>query len=161
MSDTGLRLACDAMCSGLARWLRAIGCDTFYHDGIADQELIDVALAQRRVVITSDGKLLERRLFTTGRLRAVALPRGLKRLDQVEYVARALHLTVRDARCTRCNGQLVPVSRDEVGDRVPARSLIWARKFFLCDDCRHVFWDGTHWQRISAVRNRIAEITST
>ena len=161
MSDTGLRLACDAMCGGLARWLRAIGCDTFYHDGITDQELIDVALAQHRVVVTSDGKLLERRLFTTGRLRAVALPRGLKRLDQVEYIARALRLTVGDARCPRCNGQLIPVPRDQVGDRVPARSLVWARKFFLCDDCGHVFWDGTHWRRISAVRDRIAEITST
>ena len=146
------------MCGGLARWLRAIGHDTFYREGIDDRELVEIALAQSRVVITSDGKLLQRRLFTTGRLRAVALPPGLKLLDQVEYVARAVRLTVGDARCTRCNGELVLVSRDEVADRVPARSLIWARKFFRCAGCEHVFWDGTHWRRIAEVRHRIANM---
>ncbi len=146
------------MCGGLARWLRLIGYDTFYREGVADQELIDIARTQNRVVITSDGKLLERRLFTTGRLQAVDLPRGLKLLEQVEYVARALHLTVGTARCTRCNGELVPVSRAEVGDEVPARSLIWAKKFFRCADCGHVFWEGTHWRHIAAVRERIANL---
>ena len=28
-----LRLACDAMCGGLVRWLRAFGYDTFYREG--------------------------------------------------------------------------------------------------------------------------------
>ncbi|MFH0981217.1 MAG: Mut7-C RNAse domain-containing protein [Planctomycetota bacterium] len=153
-----MRLACDAMCGGLARWLRVIGYDTFYREGIADGELVELALAHDRVVISSDGKLLERRLFTTGRLQAVALPRGLKLHDQLDYVARALRLAIGDARCTRCNGELIPASRDEVGDRVPARSLIWAKQFFRCADCTQVFWDGTHWRRIAAVRQRIASL---
>ncbi len=144
------------MCGGLARWLRAIGYDTFYCEGIDDQELVEIALTEERVVITSDSRLLERRLFTTGQLRAVALPCCLKLPDQVEHIVRALRLTVGEARCTLCNGELIRVSREEVADRVPARSLIWAKRFFLCADCGHVFWDGTHWRRISAVRDRIA-----
>ena len=150
------RIACDAMCGGLARWLRALGCDTFYRQGVEDRELIEVALDDDRVVVTSDGGLLARKLFTGGRLRAVALPRGLHLLDQLDFVVRALQLRVGEARCTLCNGELCPVSRDEVSDRVPARSLIWARHFFRCVDCDHVFWDGTHWKRISAVRDRVA-----
>jgi uncharacterized protein with PIN domain len=158
MSDVPRRLACDAMCGGLARWLRALGHDTFYEDGIADQALVDLAVNEGRVIITSDSRLLERRLFTTGSLQAVHLPRGLKLLEQVAYVARALQLGVGEARCTRCNGELIPAARDEVADRVPARSLIWARRFYRCEACGHVFWDGTHWRRISAVRDRIAQM---
>ena len=154
-----MRLACDAMCGGLARWLRALGCDTFYRTGVGDQDLVDLALAQNRVVVTADGKLLERRVFTTGRIRAVALPRGLRLLDQVEHVVRALGLTIGAARCTLCNGELVSVSRDQVADEVPARSLMWARQFFRCAGCGHVFWDGTHWKRISDVRARMADMT--
>ena len=31
--DAPARLACDAMCGGLARWLRVLGHDTFYREG--------------------------------------------------------------------------------------------------------------------------------
>ena len=152
-----MRIACDAMCGGLARWLRVLGHDTFYRDGVDDQELVDLALAEERVVITSDSRLLERRLFTSGQLPAIALPRGLVLDEQLDFVARALHLTVGEPRCTHCNGELAPAARDEVADVVPARSLIWAKRFFRCQDCAHVFWEGTHWRRISAVRRRVAE----
>jgi uncharacterized protein len=148
------------MCGGLARWLRALGYDTFYREGIDDQDLVDLARAEGRIVITSDSRLLERRLFTSGELPSVALPRNLKLLDQLDYVARALRLHVAEARCTLCNGELRVVSREDVADQVPARSLLWARQFFLCTGCAHVFWDGTHWRRISAVRERIAGLRS-
>jgi uncharacterized protein with PIN domain len=57
--------------------------------------------------------------------------------------------------CTLCNGALEDVSRAEVGDIVPARSLIWATEFYRCCACGHVFWEGTHWHRIRAVRERL------
>jgi len=152
-----VRFACDAMCGGLARWLRALGYDASYEAGIDDAELVQRALAEGRILITSDGKLLERRLITTGRIRALRLPRGLKLLDQLEYVVHTLSLAVRDARCTACGGALTPARRDEVSHIVPARSLVWANQFFTCERCGKAFWDGTHWRRVSAVRRRFAE----
>jgi uncharacterized protein with PIN domain len=145
------------MCGGLARWLRALGCDAFYREGIEDQELVDRALNEDRTVITSDTRLLERKLFTEGRIRSLALPHGLKLPAQLDFVVGALGLEVQDARCTLCNGELTPVSREAVADIVPARSLIWAREFFRCGACGHVFWDGTHWGRITAVRRQYAK----
>jgi hypothetical protein len=53
-------------------------------------------------------------------------------------------------RCALCNGELATVSRDEVADVVPARSLIWATEFYRCSACGHVYWNGTHWSRIRA-----------
>jgi len=165
------------MCGGLARWLRALGYDTAYTEGIDDRELIEQARREGRIVISADGKLFERRAITTRQVRALRLPRGLKRMDQLAYVVKALHLVPLEPRCTRCNGRLDPARRDEVADVVPARSLIWANRFFRCASCGHVvparsliwanrffrcascgqaFWDGTHWRRIEAVRRRFA-----
>jgi uncharacterized protein len=143
------------MCGGLARWLRALGADASYTPGIDDADLVTHALAERRTVLSSDGKLFERRPLASGQLRGVRLPVGLKLLDQLRYVVHALHIAPAFPRCTLCNGELLTVSRAEVADVVPARSLIWAQAFYRCAACRHVYWEGTHWRRIAAVRARM------
>jgi hypothetical protein len=144
------------MCGGLARWLRVLGVDTSFTPGVEDRTLVEHALAEGRVVISSDGKLFDRRVFTENQLRSVRLPVGLRLLDQLRFVVRELNVSPGFPRCTLCNGELESVTRAEVGDVVPARSLIWATEFYRCRGCRHVFWEGTHWRRIRAVREKLA-----
>ncbi len=143
------------MCGGLARWLRVLGVDTSYTPGIEDRALAEHARAEGRVVVSSDGKLFERRLFTTGELGGFRLPVGLTLDEQVRCAVRGLRLSPGFPRCTRCNGELRAVSRADVADVVPARSLVWAKEFYRCAVCAHVYWEGTHWRRIHAVRNRL------
>lgn len=145
------RVACDAMCGGLARWLRVLGVDASYTPDIEDGELVRQALAERRLVISSDSRLFERRVFASGALRGFFLPRGLRLRAQVRHVIDQLALRAGFPRCTLCNGELVPVRREEVAGEVPARSLIWTRAFYRCQACGHVFWQGTHWERIQSV----------
>jgi len=152
--------ACDAMCGGLARWLRAIGYDATFHPHIEDDELIEDARREGRIVISSDGKLFERKTLTSGELPGLFLPRGMKRMEQIRYVVQALNLTVRPARCMKCNGRLIPASREGVADVVPARSLVWADSFFRCDACGRAFWHGTHWRKIAARREELARLTA-
>lgn len=159
--DANPRVACDAMCGGLARWLRALGVDASYTPDIADGDLVRHALAESRIVISSDGRLFERRVFSRNELRGLRLPVGLRLLDQVEFVVKSLGLHVRHPRCTVCNGELVPVDRTEVGDVVPALSLIWASAFFRCAACGHVFWEGSHWRRINSVRERFRALAQS
>ena len=147
------KVACDAMCGGVARWLRVLGVDASYTPDIGDAQLVEYAVAEKRVVISADGKMFERRLFTDGSLRGVRLPVGLKLLDQLRFVVRELGISAGFPRCSLCNGDLSAVTRAEIGDVVPARSLIWAREFYRCGQCGHVFWEGTHWRRIRAVRD--------
>ncbi len=146
------------MCGGVARWLRVLGVDASYTPGIEDGDLVEHALAEGRIVVSSDGKLFERRVFVTGQLRGLRLQVGLKLLEQLRFVVRALGLSTGFPRCTLCNGTLDAVSRAEVADVVPARSLVWATEFYRCRECRHVFWEGTHWRRIRAVRDKFADL---
>ena len=147
------------MCGGLARWLRVLGIDTAYTRDIDDSILVRQALEQRRTVLSSDRKLFERRVFTTRELPGLFIPVGLLLPDQVRFVAGRLKLPIGFPRCTVCNGELQPVDRTEVADVVPARSLIWAREFFRCRVCRQVYWEGTHWRRIGALRKEIISLT--
>lgn len=149
------------MCGGLARWLRVLGVDTTYVRDIEDSALVREALAQRRVVLSSDRKLFERRVFTTGDLPGLFIPVGLRLPDQVRFVASRLKLPVGFPRCTVCNGELEAVDRAEVADVVPARSLIWAREFYRCRHCRQVYWEGTHWRRIGAMRGEIIALADS
>ena len=143
------------MCGGVARWLRVLGVDASYTPGIDDGDLVRHALAERRVVLSSDGRLFERRLFATGELHGLRLPVGLKRQEQLRFVVQKLNVVPAFPRCTLCNGALEEVSRADVSDVVPARSLIWATEFYRCLVCQHIFWEGTHWRRIRVVRDRI------
>lgn len=155
-----LKFACDAMCGGLVRWLRALGYDTTYTAGIDDAVLVRQALDEDRILITSDGRLFERKVISSGQVRAFRLPRGLKLLEQVRLVAGHFGLRPLETRCTMCNGELIVVTRQQVGDAVPARSLLWASEFYRCGDCGKVYWNGSHWQRIERVRAEIAEQVS-
>jgi len=140
------------MCGGLARWLRVLGVDASYTPGIDDGELVQHALDDGRTVISCDRKLFERRLFARGQLGGLRMPVGLRLREQLRFVASRLDLPMGFPRCAACNGELAPVQRSDVADVVPARSLVWAREFFRCRRCQHVFWEGTHWRRIRAVR---------
>jgi hypothetical protein len=50
-----------------------------------------------------------------------------------------------------CGGELRAVAKDEVADRIPPRTARWKDEYFVCSICDRLFWEGTHWQRISRV----------
>ena len=57
------------MLGGLAKWLRAAGYDTYYaREGtdVSDRSLIEKALEEGRVLLTSDGGFMERRPVREG-----------------------------------------------------------------------------------------------
>src|SRR5438552_1862899 len=58
-----LRIACDAMLGGLARWLRAAGYDACWQSGIDDHDLIRLARDQGRTLLSSDTRIF---LFKVG-----------------------------------------------------------------------------------------------
>jgi uncharacterized protein with PIN domain len=149
-ADGNPRVACDACCGGLARWLRLLGVDTTYTHGIDDGDLVRHALAEQRLVISCDRRLFLRRVFTHGQLAGLFVPVGLRRRAQVRFVLAALDLQPTEPRCTRCNGVLRAVPRAAVADRVPSRTLTWLSDYYVCSACDHVFWKGTHWDRITA-----------
>ena len=143
------RFACDAMLGGVARWLRAAGYDASWYEGIDDTELVRLARAEGRILLTSDGGILLHRAVRDGVVPALWLPHGLSTQQQLAFVLEKQGLPLREPRCMACGGKLAEVPKERAAGRVPPRSFASMDRFWECERCGRVLWHGTHWDRIT------------
>ena len=98
---------------------------------------------------TSDGKIMQRRVIQAGTVRAVFVPRGLSATEMLKYVAAKFALKRAEARCMACGGRLLALSKEQVKDKAPPKAYARCDRFFLCARCGKLFWNGTHWTKIT------------
>jgi uncharacterized protein with PIN domain len=139
---------CDAGLGGLARWLRAAGQEAIWNPALDDDELLREAVCLRATVVTTDSLLMERRLVLNGSLSAFWVPPTLKVAEQLALVFSEFGLTVGEPRCMRCGGELRPVDKETMRERIPPKTWRWLDEYFVCSRCDQLFWKGTHWRRI-------------
>ena len=143
---TEVIFACDAMLGSLARWLRLAGFDTHFDPGLPDAALSALARQEGRWLVTCD-----RRLAAGAGPRSILLGQGPV-AEQVSELRRRLPVSAEAARflsrCSRCNGVLHVVAREEVAGKVPPYVATHAPVFKRCEGCGRVYWPGTHAERI-------------
>jgi len=148
-----LRFAADAMLGRLARWLRTLGYDTVYEPDMTDADLVQLAIAEHRLILTRDRALPEE-----WRVEDVMLIEANAPLDQLAEVVAAFDLE-RNARlftrCTLCNRPLVEVAKKDVAERVPPRVLAEHDAFWECRSCGKVYWKGSH---VARIQQRLEEL---
>ncbi len=139
-----MKFLADAMLGRLAKWLRILGYDTAYFSQIEDSELVRIARAEGRMLLTRDRELARRKGFSC------LLIESDRFEEQMRQLLRDLDLDVdsSSSRCARCNTALRPVGKEEVEERVPPYVLRRHEHFSLCPRCDKVYWRGTHWQRM-------------
>ncbi len=137
------------MLGTLARWLRAVGHDVLYEAHIEDGELVERAAAERRVILTRDRRLVERRLATDYLLIASddVERQLLQVLDELDLGRRAVRPF---GRCLDCNTPLVALTAEAASPRVPPYVARTQRRFRLCTACDRVYWRATHVTRMRA-----------
>ena len=136
-----VRLLCDEMLKGLARWLRTAGYDVEMEpDGTADRLLIERALEEERLLLTRDRTLLEIRHA----MRVVVLLEG----NDLEGLAREVTqklgidwLLNPFSRCSLCNTLLIETER-------PADFPPDIEQAFICPACDKYYWQGGHVERM-------------
>lgn len=138
-----MKLLCDHMLGSLARWLRFMGYDTAYPTAMNDTELIALARAEDRVLLTRD-KELASRLPGAVRIRSDDLGEQVRELAGVL----ALRLVNPLSRCSVCNAVLEPASPEAVTERVPKGVRSRHQEFWRCPDCGRVYWQGSHWDKM-------------
>lgn len=143
MNDEQTCFVVDGMLGSLARWLRILGYDTDYVNQRDDAELVRIARAEDRVLLTRDRELAGRR-----GVRALLVESGS--LDeQLAQVIAAFSLSFGGGRrCSVCNTVLLEATREEVAHRVPAYVLRRHHRFQHCPGCNRVYWRGSHWRNM-------------
>ena len=147
---------CDCMLGGLARWLRAAGHDTAWRPHAQDGELIDRARAEERVLLTSDSRLVERRVIRDRVLRCLFVPRRLSPTQALAFVMRSLDLNILPPRCMACGGRQIPIDKKDVKHLVGPSAYAHHDRFWQCDQCDRILWRGTHWRRIREIRDAVS-----
>jgi uncharacterized protein len=132
-----------------------LGFDVWWSRDADDQTLVDISLAQQRILLTRDRPLLKRRVITHGLFVHSDNPE-----EQTLEVIRRLDLRQRLApftRCVRCNGRLVEVAKDEVIDRLEPLTRRYYDDFSRCTDCGRVYWPGSHYARLVSLVERLRD----
>lgn len=150
------RFIADAHLGRLARTLRFLGFDTAWRNAWGDAELVALAAAEHRIVLTRDRALLMRREVTHGvHLRSQAPP------SQLAQLAQRLQLDLqapRPARCMLDNTPLEAVDKAAVAHRLAPGTCARHAEFWRCPACDRVYWRGSHWARLTAA---VAEAVRT
>lgn len=144
------RFIADVNVGKLAKWLRAMGCNTLFINPVDDDELVRVALQEGRILLTRDEGIAERRVARDGRVK-VLLVRGDRVWEQLRQVMMELGLDWRAetfSLCLRCNEPLVPLDKAEVRHLVPAYVYRTHDRFTRCPTCGRIYWPGTHWEKM-------------
>ncbi|MBM3138224.1 MAG: twitching motility protein PilT, partial [Chloroflexi bacterium] len=131
----------------LASYLRMLGFDSSYRNDFNDEELAEISVNEKRILLTRDRGLLKRDKVTHGFLIKTRDPRQqllsvVRRFD----LAKLIHPFT---RCIACNGILEPVEKEEVIDLLEPKTRKYFDIFKRCTSCGKVFWAGSHHERMS------------
>jgi uncharacterized protein with PIN domain len=147
------RFTADAMLARLARWLRVLGWDTRLDPELADPEIVRLAIAEDRLLLTRDRELL----------RELRPPRALEirhdePLAQLAQVVRQLQLAAPAelfTRCTVCNTPLsAPLDQHERERLLPPDVQDLPGPARQCPGCGRIYWRGSHARRMRAALDR-------
>ena len=147
------RFVADGHLGKLARHLRMAGFDTLWTNHWDDDEIVSIAAVQKRTILTRDKGMLRRREVERG-----YFVRATESEAQLAEVVRALQLERLLApftRCRECNVPLEEVAREAVLDRLPEKVRDAYDRFKRCPGCERIYWEGTHFQRMKGVLEKV------
>ena len=142
----------------LAKLLRLLGFDSAFFTGEKDSQMVNIALSEKRVILTRDTHILERRLITKKRVKALLI-KTEKPEHQIAQVINELYLQnelLPFTLCLECNRPLHSVKKDEIQERVPPYVFQTQNEFVECPHCLRVYWKGTHWNAMMQRLNKLA-----
>jgi uncharacterized protein with PIN domain len=143
------RFIVDGMLGSLARKLRIFGYDAVYYTDRSDKEILEAAMSEGRIILTSDRKLAERAAGEKTKCILLNEENDEDRLTVVlQEIGESPSLHYENTRCPICNGVVESVGIDEVRTRLPEGVLARQEKFYVCRSCGKVYWIGRHWKRL-------------
>lgn len=144
-----MKFIADCMVGKLARWLRLLGFDVSYYRKIEDEELIELAAKEKRIILTRDHELIKKAEKRKSLKQRTLLIESDRWEEQVEQVLDHFKLREKidpNSRCLECNEKLKFLAKARAKNLVPPFVYEKAEAFALCPSCGRVFWKGTHFQ---------------
>ncbi len=140
------RFIVDVNLGKLAHKLRLLGFDTLFSNEYEDDEIIDISLNEKRVILTRDRGILKQNIVTHGYWLRSDNPK-----KQLHEVVRRLQLQNSFkpfSRCTHCNNLLIKTDKEMLNGILPDDTLSYYQHFWKCPGCEKIYWQGSHFNHI-------------
>ena len=126
--------------------LRLLGYDTLYSPEMTVERLLQGAAESERIVLTRGQA--EKRFPGAKNVYSV---RSEHPPEQLREVVGRFELDAKSGlwtRCTLCNGMIEPAEKAALESQVGPRIFQLYNEFFRCQACGHLYWKGSHTDRI-------------
>lgn len=140
----------------LARLLRMLGIDAVYQNQLEDNEIVAIAIAENRAVLTRDIGLLKHKVLRYGYwLRSQDPEQQLVEVLRVFSLCKAIRpFTL----CIACNGRLTAIPKSDVLPLLPEETKAVFEEFYQCNQCGKVYWKGPHYNHMQGQVQRLVSL---
>ena len=155
-----LRFILDVHLGKLAKFLRFAGLDSLIYPGLEDSEIADIGAREERILLTRDIGLLKHRKVQFG-----YWIRSQDPMEQFKEVA--LHFRISESdlkplkRCSICNGKIMFVEKKQISEKLKPQTNKYYSEFFQCENCGHIYWKGSHYEKIQRWLNTTMSFISS
>jgi uncharacterized protein with PIN domain len=133
-----------------------LGQDVTYSTQLGDNDLLGLAKAEGRILLTKDLELYKRAVtrgleafYVEGRAEAERLAEVAKRYGV------GLVVDMDKANCPLCNASLKAAPKEQLKDKLEPNTYLHYDRFWHCPNCGQVYWQGAHWKHIT---NTLAQV---
>ncbi len=135
--------------------LRLLGFDTLYKNDLKDDEIVEIAQSQQRIILTRDRGIFKYSAVTHGYWVRSDQPKTQLRelINRLQLVSNFKPFT----RCVNCNGLLHQVDKCQVQDCLPRKIQLSFDRFMQCEQCHKIYWCGSHYKRIQQWINTLKD----
>ncbi|HLF18827.1 MAG TPA: Mut7-C RNAse domain-containing protein [Candidatus Omnitrophota bacterium] len=150
------RFVCDVHLGKLVRHLRLLGFDACYKIDFKDDEIVELAAKQRRIILTRDIGLLKNKRIVWG-----YFVRTMDSNKQIKEVVKHLRLSpkVRPFRlCLNCNGRIQRIAKSKVAEKLPPKVRAHYQEFYICKSCDKIYWKGSHHRRLHLIVSQVLKL---
>jgi uncharacterized protein with PIN domain len=151
-----LKFICDVHLGSLARNLRKLGLDVLYDNSFSDEEITKISVREKRIILTKDIGLLKRKDLQFGYF--VRNKEAHKQTLEILKVFPVKKYFDPFSRCLDCGTKLKRTSRKNAQSKLPDHSFDAGMRFYICTRCEKIYWQGSHFEKMSKQINRFMKV---
>jgi len=139
----------------LARLVRMLGFDCIYETDLEDKTIIKIAKKEKRIILTRDKGLLKDKTITHGHWVRETEPK--KQLKEILSLYDLFKKVEPFTRCMECNGRIVETDKSSILDKLPPKTKDYFEIFYICTQCKNIYWEGSHYENMKEFIKTILE----
>lgn len=145
--EGNLKFICDVQLGKLAKYLRLLGFDTLYSNNFKTEEIIKQSNEEERIILTRSILLLKNNKVQFGYW--IRSENPVEQLIQILIQLELISELNPFKKCSLCNGELVKVDKELIKDELLSETKKYFDKFYICNKCKKIYWQGSHYKRIN------------